>query len=450
MPVRCAAILPPVSGSSLAVQTQEFYGNDPLEGIPLLQEIVAALTTPLGQSYCTHNIPTVTTSSGTVVPGETYSGPAPGSVVQPTYMPPDTQDNMVAYWNSQDLTDYRPVIMPTQDAVNAMLAGSTRGASPQTVFKTVSGLPGFGRAITIQKAAIYSVMAGATPAMFPACLAMINTGGVPYGNSTTSFSAFTMITGDARFTLGINSGGDAFSPSSYAADVLGRVAVIASKNVGMHVKNVTPVPLAPQPGHFCSLGSPAHYEMLVFADNQEGYPAGWLDRNAENTTATPNSGPGSSYLYAGTGWTNIVAQSNVTAGGEPPQEVMADYMGVTSFQTSVSVYMSPSCAAILHDVYGFTDKQSLLNYFPANVTMTARQFWGCGVIETFDYNLVRAGSEPWTTYANLIQNGQPETLIKPYTASASFRVYVVGGGTAATWHIYEGALGTGVNIDSYD
>jgi len=456
MPVRSAAILPPVSGSSLEVQREKLFGLDPLEGIPLYQEIIDALITPLGESYCTHDIPEVTLADGSKIAGELYSGPAPQSTVQPRYMPANTAENIKATWESLDRTDYRPLIMPTQARVTAMLAGSSRGASPTTIHKTSTWPSGNWR-ITVELAAVYSVMAGATPAMFPACLAMIAAGHVPYGNSTTSFMATTMITGDWRMKLGVNSGGDAFSPSSYGADVLGRVAVFASKAVNMHVNRNSARgvwdngswqqtdPNYPQPGHFVSLGTPSHYEMLVIGDNQEAYPSGWTSKNGDQGYTAS-----ASYICTSTGWTTIVHSGHVTAGGLPPQDLMAYYMGGTIGTNTCSLYMSPATAAILHDVYGFATKAQLLNYFPLNVSMTARQFWGNGVTATMQYTQVRSGTEPYSSYATLINQGNAEAVIHPYTSSNSFRVYVVGDADGqATWHLYENSLGAGTSIDSY-
>ena len=69
----------------------------------------------------------------------------------------------------RDWSDGIPVIPPTPELVERMLAGTSR--SPQDVLMVME--PGFGVA-TVEKVAINAVMAGCRPEQFPVLLAAID------------------------------------------------------------------------------------------------------------------------------------------------------------------------------------------------------------------------------------------------------------------------------------
>ena len=79
-------------------------GNDPVTGKPLMKEVIGALTDPLTADE---------QKTGTVTP----------SVGPPTFV--DTADNLQRYYRDNGMTDFMPIIIPTQEKVDAMLKGTS-------------------------------------------------------------------------------------------------------------------------------------------------------------------------------------------------------------------------------------------------------------------------------------------------------------------------------------
>jgi hypothetical protein len=79
-------------------------GPDPVSGKPLMKEVVDALTVPLSDD-------------------ETKSGMVSVSVGPPTFT--DTADNLQDFYLNNGYTDFLPIILPTEEKVEAMLKGTS-------------------------------------------------------------------------------------------------------------------------------------------------------------------------------------------------------------------------------------------------------------------------------------------------------------------------------------
>jgi len=123
----------------------------------------------------------------------------PPSASEPRELPSDTEENLQQLFKNKDWTDYLPVVLPTGEKVAAMLRGTSH--KPDEVIKTLTS-PGGGRQLTVEKAAICAVMAGARLQYFPVILAMANM--VPFGNSTTSMANMIIVNGPIRREIGMN------------------------------------------------------------------------------------------------------------------------------------------------------------------------------------------------------------------------------------------------------
>ena len=166
-PIRYVALPFPVAGQPLSVLKQYINGKDAVSGKQFMRAVVDALTMPLTDR-------------------EKIKGPAPEAVSEPRLLPPDTEERLQRLFKDKGWTDYFPVVLPTEEKVAGMLQG-TRHKS-EVVVKIINW-PGGARPLTVEKAAVCAVMAGAKREYFPIILALATT--VPFGNSTTSIEDFT-------------------------------------------------------------------------------------------------------------------------------------------------------------------------------------------------------------------------------------------------------------------
>ncbi|MBO0879791.1 MAG: hypothetical protein J2P17_05355 [Mycobacterium sp.] len=154
-------------------------GNDPRTGKPVVNEIIDALTKPVGEA---------------VLEPEADGASQPG--VRQPFLAPDTEDNLQRLLYERGWTDGLPVILPTQERVQRMLAGTSH--TPEEVvgeifqFDTKKNIK-----CTVENVAVIAVMAGARPEHFPLILAIASTRQTAFMPSTTNFSASCLSAGQS-------------------------------------------------------------------------------------------------------------------------------------------------------------------------------------------------------------------------------------------------------------
>src|SRR5271170_5282516 len=116
--IRTAFTPHPVWGRTPEQLMAYIEGNDPVSGKPLMKEIVDGLTVPLSAE-------------------DTKTGMMDVSVGPPMYGP-DTLDNLQALYLNNGMTDFLPVIVPTDEKVQAMLKGTSHPAD-EVVGKMAAG-----------------------------------------------------------------------------------------------------------------------------------------------------------------------------------------------------------------------------------------------------------------------------------------------------------------------
>jgi len=406
MPIRYVGFPFPVAGQPKAVHHRYiFESNDFVSGKPMMQAILDALTKPLTEK-------------------EKISGEPPDAKPEPRLLPPDTEENLQRLFKQNDWTDYLPITLPTEPRVAAMLKGTSH--KPDEVVKTLTW-PGGARQLTVEKAAVCAVMAGASPEHFPLILTLATQ--VPFGNSTTSMANMIVVNGPIRNQLKMNYGGNAMGPHNEVNAVVGRTFTILSKTAGNLHAGVTT---------WSSLGSNLQYNNLCIAENEEALPEGWAPLHVQM-----GSKPTDSVVTVGTGWSYISSVGEVQR-SYPAQMLIRDYMRALSGQGGATIVMDPTVAALLKDTQGFKTKSELSQWLAQNVEKTAASFFGNGVIATFSASLAFQGLEPYSTW----MKGPPETLIKPFNAKG-IQVLVVGGKIQTTWFVTDFRLGRGVLIDSW-
>lgn len=136
------------------------------------------------------------------------------------------------YFHAQGWTDGLPVIPPTEEAVAAMLAGTSR--RPDEIV-TETFRPE-GRRVTVEMVAITAVMAGATPAALPVILAAASVyGDLQFESMTRSVNSFAfahLVSGPIAAEVGMTGGMGALGPGNRANVSVGRAIALLQRTVG--------------------------------------------------------------------------------------------------------------------------------------------------------------------------------------------------------------------------
>ncbi len=139
----------------------------------------------------------------------------------------------IELWFDKGVTDGLPVVPPTRERVDRMLAGSSRAR--EELIGTVP--PNHGRA-TVEKIAINAAMAGCKPEYFPVVIAAVEAACDPVFNlhgqsATTHFAApLIIVNGPIRQAIGLNCGAGVFGPGFRANATIGRALRLVMMNLG--------------------------------------------------------------------------------------------------------------------------------------------------------------------------------------------------------------------------
>ncbi|HKZ04566.1 MAG TPA: hypothetical protein VJU81_03775 [Methylomirabilota bacterium] len=181
-------------------------------------------------------------------------------------------------WFDKGVTDGLPVVPPTRERVERMLA-----ATPRARTELVAEIPpNYGRA-TVEKLAVNAVMAGCRPDYFPVVLAAVEAACDPafalHGMSTsTHFSApLIVVNGPIRTRLGINSSFGVFGPGYRANATIGRALRLAMINLGG---------VKPGETSMSTFGHPGRYTYCI-GEHEEASP--WPALHVERGVAPERS-----------------------------------------------------------------------------------------------------------------------------------------------------------------
>jgi len=136
-------------------------------------------------------------------------------------------------WFEKGVTDGLPVVPPTRERVERMLAGARR--RPDELVGEMP--PNYGR-LTVEKVAINAVMAGCRSEYLPVLLAAAECACDPAFNlhgmsASTHFSApLTIVNGPVRARIGLNCGFGVFGPGYRANATIGRALRLLMINIG--------------------------------------------------------------------------------------------------------------------------------------------------------------------------------------------------------------------------
>ncbi len=173
-------------------------------------------------------------------------------------------DDPIEQLYERGVTDGFPVVPPTRERVERMLAGAP-GRSRDELIGTLG--PCYGEA-TVEKVAINAVMAGCKPEYFPVVLAgveaLCDERLCAHGLNVTLFSAapWAIINGPVRVQIGLNCGHNALGHGFRANATIGRALRLVIMNIG----GARPHELTK-----ATMGQPGQYSAII-AENEEESP----------------------------------------------------------------------------------------------------------------------------------------------------------------------------------
>jgi hypothetical protein len=402
MPTLRQAYTPhPVVDRSAADLRAYIDGTDPISGRPFMQEVLEGLTGALDEAD---------------IQGLSFER------TTPRLLEADTEDNLHRLFDENRWTDCLPVVLPTEDRVEAMLRGTSHprdkivGRLRPTVFRE-------SWEFTVEKVAVNAVMAGARPEYFPVILALAASGITARSSSTTSFAAITIVNGPIRNEIKMNSGIGAMGPYNHANATIGRAYGLLSQNLqGGSVPGET---------YMGSSGNwYAYTAVLPEAEERSPWQPLHVQKGFKPTESIATVFFGGWYTHAGYGpratW----------------KEKMRHALAAVEQYSPPLFVMDPIVARGFVNL-GFDTKEKLIDWCADNALLTAREYWDNQSIQLLRPKAV-AGIEP---YASRLK-ARPDDVIKIYEPS-DIHIVVAGGETQGAWKMISGALRATVSIDAW-
>ncbi|MBN2240689.1 MAG: hypothetical protein JW712_13020 [Dehalococcoidales bacterium] len=384
-------------------------GADPKTGEKVIDEMLAVLTKPLKSNGEGTDMSSIT--SGTLS----------------KFLEADTEDNLQRTFYEKGWTDGLPIIIPTEERVNAMLEGTS--ASPDEIVGEIFRFDIKGMVkYTVRNVAIIAVMAGARPEHFPVILAVAATRQQAIMPSTTNFSPMLLINGPIRNEIGLNCGIGAFSPVTLANSVIGRAWTLMSTCWGY---------MKPRKNLWSSMGSNITYNNMCCGENEEKSP--WEPFHVQHGFKAEES-----VVSVFRGW--IISNSAGAAANRPIGVEMGLQMAaIPASYTQGTIIMDPLVAKTLKETDGFTTKQDFSKWLSDNIKIPAGQYWGYDHVDWMITPEANKGVEPFASWKKL----PDDALINPYCNPDRISLVVVGGETSPLWYASDFGYGGSQSVDRW-
>lgn len=391
-------------------------GKDPATGKRVIDEIIDTLTKPVSE--------------------EKKESPQASKAVkaspQRLLLGPDTEDNLQRLFYDKGWTDGLPIILPTEERVQKMLAGTC--ASPDdAVGRTFRFDAKSLIQYTVANIAVIAVMAGARPEHFPVILAAAATGQSALEPSTTPFESMLLVNGPIRNEIGMNCGIGAFSPVNMANSVIGRAWTLMSICHGF---------AKPKKTLWSSQGNNHLYNNSCCGENEEksvwepfhvqkGFKAeesvvsvfkGWEFLNSTGTAANRSLGE----------------ELNIQLAVIPPT-------GTMGVHSAATIIMDPLLARNLKENEGFNTKQDFTSWMSRNIKIPAGQYWKTDYVDMMLGSEANKGVEPYASWKKLPE----DALIAPYHNPDNINILIVGGETSPLWKATDYAYIASAPVDKW-
>lgn len=330
----------------------------------------------------------------------------------PRFVEPGTEEELQHIFINNRWTDMLPIVLPTEERVEAMLAGTSRSPH-ERVGRMRPTATREAWEYTVEKVAVNAVMAGARPEYFPVVLALAATGASARASTTSSAAAMAVVNGPIRHEIEMNWGIGAMGPYNHANATIGRAFGLLSQNLqGGSLPEVT---------YLGSQGNNYAYNSITFAENEERSP--WTPFHVQHGFA---AGESTVSVFGGCRSTAF----NLGLRQQHWQEHVRNMLRGLNPHNPPTLLLDPITARQFIDRGGFDTKEKLIGWIHDNATMPAGVYWDYQLIENYVYPRALNGVEP---YATRLKAANDE-LIPIYTLD-NIHVVVVGGETNGYWRI---------------
>jgi hypothetical protein len=397
----------PLVGRPREVLRAYVDGLDPVSGKPLMPQVVEALTLPLTD--------------------EEKHPKALRGTPRPRLLSPDTEENLQKFFLESGWTDGLPIVLPTEERVAHMLAGTSADPNEIVGQMTIT-IHQEKLEYTVEKVAANAVMAGAGPEHLPVILALAASEEASMPSSTTSFGRMAVVNGPIRDEIGMNSGLGALSPFNYANSVIGRAWTLMTLNLGDARLGET---------FMGSTGHNLNYNNMLIPENEER--SIWEPFHVRNGFKKEES-----VVSLFQGWSVINSMGAAGCCRPAQEEILILMQAFPCIRGALTLVMDPLVAKHLKE-QGFDDPQKLAQYLSKNFKMTAGQFWGSDVVYSLVGPDARNGIEPYASWLKLPK----DALLAPYTLPKNINMVVVGGETQALWLTTDMWYTKSVSVDKW-
>jgi len=395
----------PVMGKSPSELRAYVEGADPITGRPVMEEVISALTRPLSEEDKRR----VSSDRST-----------------PRFVEPDTEENLRRLFLENQWTDRLPIVLPTEERVANMLAGTSHGPD-EVVGRMRPTSTREAWEYTVEKVAVNAVMAGARPEYFPVILALASTGVSARGSTTSSMAAMAVVNGPIRHEIGMNWGTGAMAPYNHANATIGRAYGLLSQNLQG----------GSEPGrtYLGSQGNNYAYNSITFAENEERSP--WRPFHVQHGFE-----PEDSAVSVFTGCRSTAF--NLGLREKHWREHVRSMLRGLNPHNPPTLVLDPITARQFIDRGGFDTKKKLIQWLHDNATMPAGVYWDYQLIQNYVYPRALNGEEPWATELKAAD----DELIPIYRLE-DIHVVVVGGETNGYWRIMGCSYRGSASIDAW-
>ncbi|MBO4834684.1 MAG: hypothetical protein J5483_01085 [Lachnospiraceae bacterium] len=320
----------------------------------------------------------------------------------PRFCAEGTEEELQEYFHENGMTDGLPIIIPTEERVAEMLKGTSH--APDEI--VITQMAPEGRIVTVEKAAITAVMAGAKPEYLPVILAMIEIMGIDQkhhqtAKSTNAFSWMQVVNGPIRKEIGMNDSVCALGPGGRANAVIGRAHRLALINLGGSEVGVNLMGVQ---------GNVSTYT-FAFAENEESSP--W----EPYSTSRGYSKDESVLTILTGGWShcgNYMLKPNLDE----------FYAAVKTFEMlhGVTILVSPLRAKELCEGEGCHTRKDIEEYFWNHITMSIGELKAIGIYDRLIVPDYKSGTHEWDPSVISL----PDDAVIPVFPRSQVHVIVVG------------------------
>ena len=395
----------PIMGKTAAQLRAYVDGTDPITGRPVMQEVVEGLTRPITNE----DLGAIEFDRST-----------------PRLVPADTAEHLDQLFLENHWTDGLPIVLPTEERVAAMLAGSHRkpeevvGRMRSTHFREYWEY-------TVEKVAVNAVMAGARPAYFPVILALAATGVTARGSSSSAMAAMAVVNGPIRNEIGMNAGIGAMGPYNHANATIGRAYGLLSQNgQGGSVPGLS---------YMGNQGNSYAYNSVTFAENEERSP--WAPFHTQHGRQLADSAVSVFSGVRSTAFTLGVREQHW-------REHVGHMLRGMDPHGPPTLVLDPIAARQFVDRGGFTSKELLIDWLHDTARMRASEYWDYQLIQNYIYPRATFGEEPWASKLE----AAPDEMI-PMFRREDVHVVVVGGESNGYYRIMGCNYQKTVSVDDW-